>query len=78
MVSKAFKTQREFIVITSRCAKPSAAELNELLQPTSRVIQEMQSFRESNRPSKLFNHLSAVSESIPALGWIAVVSVHFP
>ncbi|KAF3833886.1 hypothetical protein F7725_025090 [Dissostichus mawsoni] len=35
-------------------------------------IHEIQSFRERNRGSNLFNHLSAVSESIPALGWVAV------
>lgn len=45
-----------------------------LLKPISEKIQEIQTFRERNRGSKMFNHLSAVSESIPALGWIAVVS----
>ncbi len=37
----------------------------------SKVIQEVQAFREKNRSSPLFNHLSAVSESVPALGWVA-------
>jgi len=32
--------------------------------------------REQNRQSKLYNHLSALSESILALGWIMVVSYH--
>lgn len=50
-------------------------ELNDLLRPISEQIQEVQSFREKNRGSSLFNHLSAVSESIPALGWVAVVSI---
>uniref|UniRef100_A0A672L9F9 C-CAP/cofactor C-like domain-containing protein n=1 Tax=Sinocyclocheilus grahami TaxID=75366 RepID=A0A672L9F9_SINGR len=36
------------------------------------VIQEVQAFREKNRSSPLFNHLSAVSESVPALGWVAM------
>lgn len=45
-----------------------------LLKPISEKIQEIQMFRERNRGSAMFNHLSAVSESIPALGWIAVVS----
>ncbi len=39
----------------------------------SKVIQEVQAFREKNRSSPLFNHLSAVSESVPALGWVAIV-----
>ncbi|XP_030799291.1 adenylyl cyclase-associated protein 2 isoform X2 [Camarhynchus parvulus] len=47
-------------------------EVAMLLKPISEKIQEIQNFRERNRGSKMFNHLSAVSESIPALGWIAV------
>ena len=34
----------------------------------------LQNFREKNRASKLFNNLSSVSEAIPALGWVSVVS----
>lgn len=49
-------------------------EVAGLLKPISEKIQEIQTFRERNRGSTMFNHLSAVSESIPALGWIAVVS----
>lgn len=48
-------------------------ELHDLLKPISDHIQEIQSFRERNRGSSFFNHLSAISESIPALGWVAVV-----
>jgi adenylyl cyclase-associated protein len=48
-------------------------ELADLLKPISEKIQEIQNFRERNRGSSQFNHLSAVSESIPALGWVAVV-----
>ena len=33
----------------------------------------LQSFREKNRAIKFFNNLSAVSEAIPALGWVSVV-----
>lgn len=48
-------------------------ELADLLRPLSEQIQKVQSFREKHRGSSLFNHLSAVSESIPALGWVAMV-----
>jgi len=34
------------------------------------------SVREQNRQSKLYNHLSTLSESILALGWVMVVSIH--
>lgn len=55
------------------CVWPQT-ELSDLLRPISDQIEEIQNFREKNRGSQLFNHLSAVSESIPALGWVAVVS----
>ena len=48
-------------------------ELSDLLKPIADHIQEIQQYRERHRGSSLFNHLSAVSESIPALGWVAVV-----
>ncbi|UYV62147.1 CAP1 [Cordylochernes scorpioides] len=46
--------------------------LMNLLKPTSDKIQAIQEYRQKNRASSLFNHLSAISESIPALGWVAV------
>ena len=49
------------------------AGLTALLAPVSKVIQQVQAFREQNRSSPFFNHLSAVSESVPALGWVAMV-----
>ena len=39
------------------------------------IIIVLQEFREKNRKSKLFNHLSLVSEGIPAIGWVSVVSI---
>lgn len=53
---------------------PSDSDKQKLLLPTSKKIQEIQTLREKNRGSPFFNHLSAISESIPALGWVAVVS----
>ena len=43
-------------------------ELMSLLSPISNKIQEITEFREKNRRSEYFNHLSAISESIAALG----------
>uniref|UniRef100_A0A8C3XZL6 Adenylyl cyclase-associated protein n=1 Tax=Catharus ustulatus TaxID=91951 RepID=A0A8C3XZL6_CATUS len=72
MVRAAFQAQRSFLVLASQCQEPQENEVAVLLKPISEKIQEIQNFRERNRGSKMFNHLSAVSESIPALGWIAV------
>jgi len=72
MVDKAFKAQREFLRISSLSTKPSDGDMATILKPLADLIGEIQEFREKGRRSDLFNHLSAVSESIPALGWVTV------
>ncbi|XP_068413642.1 adenylyl cyclase-associated protein 2 [Eschrichtius robustus] len=72
MVHSAFQAQRAFLLMASHYQQPQENDVAALLKPISEKIQEIQTFRERNRGSKMFNHLSAVSESIPALGWIAV------
>lgn len=76
-VKKAFNAQLQYLTMASQSAAPHASEISSLLKPTSDQIMAIQSFREKNRTSKYFNHLSAVSESIPALGWVCVVSLPF-
>ena len=61
---------------TASCSpEPSPEELVKMLAPIAEAIQSIQRFRESNRASDHFNHLSAVSDSIPALGWVTIVSM---
>ncbi|XP_036422524.1 adenylyl cyclase-associated protein 2 isoform X1 [Colossoma macropomum] len=72
MVQNALQLQRTFLKMASSHQEPAQTELTDLLRPISDQIEEIQSFREKNRGSQLFNHLSAVSEGIPALGWVAV------
>uniref|UniRef100_H3CUV6 Cyclase associated actin cytoskeleton regulatory protein 2 n=1 Tax=Tetraodon nigroviridis TaxID=99883 RepID=H3CUV6_TETNG len=72
MVSEALQTQRRFLKMVTTHQEPAKTELHDLLKPISDHIQEIQNFRERSRGCGLFNHLSAVSESIPALGWVAV------
>lgn len=62
------------MTLASESSAPDQNDLQNLLKPTSDQIMAIQNFREKHRTSKLFNHLSAVSESIPALGWVCVVS----
>ena len=52
--------------------KPSDANMQVLLKPTAELISQIQQVREENRSSDQFHHLSAVSESIPALAWVTV------
>ncbi|CAF99379.1 unnamed protein product, partial [Tetraodon nigroviridis] len=76
MVSEALQTQRRFLKMVTTHQEPAKTELHDLLKPISDHIQEIQNFRERSRGCGLFNHLSAVSESIPALGWVAVTELH--
>jgi len=78
MVDQAFKAQREFLAISSKSKQPAGPALQQLLKPTSDKISEIQAFREKSRRSDFFNHLSAISESIPALGWVAVAPAPSP
>lgn len=72
LVQKAFAAQFEYIKLATTIAQPPANKQQELLKPTSDQISAIQSLREKNRTSPFFNHLSAISESIPALGWVCV------
>lgn len=73
ILENAFKAQRNFIAVVSRSKKPSDNVLQELLKPTSDLIAQAQDYREKHRNNKdAFNHLSAISEGIPALGWVMV------
>ncbi|KAM5182085.1 adenylyl cyclase-associated protein 1 isoform 1-T3 [Mantella aurantiaca] len=72
LLHAAINLQREVLVKASQFQQPDEKNLAALLAPLSSQIQTVQDFREKNRGSKQFNHLSAVSESVPALGWVAV------
>nr|XP_033811569.1 adenylyl cyclase-associated protein 1 isoform X2 [Geotrypetes seraphini] len=72
MVLTGLKTERSILLTASMCQQPSENELSSFLAPLSEQILKVQNFREKNRGSKAFNHLSAVGESVPALGWVAV------
>jgi len=78
MLDKAFKAQREFLRVASKSKVPSAGDVNTLLKPTADVITEIQEYREKMRRSDFFNHLSALSEAIPALGWVTVSPAPVP
>lgn len=78
-VVKAFAAQADLIKLAANCAKPAGApnspEFAKLLKPIQEALIAVTEIREKNRGERvLFNHLSAVSEGIPAVGWVAVVS----
>lgn len=72
MMKKVLDCQRQLLVTAASSQKPSDAELGNLLKPLSNLIQQVQNFRETSRTSPLFNHLSAVSETVPGFFWVTV------
>ena len=72
LFSDAIEAQKQFIMKATKHAKPTDAELQKILEPQVKAIGAVCEFREASRRSKFFNHLSSVSEAIPALSWIMV------
>ncbi|CAG9864529.1 unnamed protein product [Phyllotreta striolata] len=72
LVRDAFNAQFQFVQLASESSQPSNNDLMNLLGPTSEKIRQIQDYREKHRTSPYFNHLSAISESIPALGWVTI------
>lgn len=78
LVRDAFNAQLQYIQLANDSAQPSQNEIISFLKPTSDKISAIQNYREKHRSSPLFNHLSAISESIPALGWVTVTPAPAP
>jgi len=78
MVEAAFKAHRAYLEIATKAKKPSDGELPMLQKPMADKMAEIETFREKGRRCDYFNHLSAISESIPALGWINMAPTPAP
>lgn len=78
IVEKGFNELRNLIVVASKSKRPSDDDLRKLLTPLSKVMEEAADYRQSKRPEDSFNHLSAVSEAIKAIGWPAVPNTPVP
>lgn len=72
LVQKVFDAQKTFILLAAKHSKPADSDLQKILEPQVKAITAVTEFRETSRRSKYFNHLSAVSEAIPAVSWICV------
>ncbi|XP_030753410.1 adenylyl cyclase-associated protein 2 [Sitophilus oryzae] len=72
LVQGAFNAQLQYIQLAAESAQPGQADVVNLLKPTSDKIGAIQEFSEKHRTSPFFNHLAAISASIPALGWVTV------
>ncbi|KAI9780406.1 MAG: hypothetical protein M1816_002864 [Peltula sp. TS41687] len=73
-VFKAFGAQRKILIVATKAKKPEVQSplYMEILTELQRQMGSVGDFREMNRGSPFFSHLSAVSEGIRVLGWITV------
>jgi len=72
LLADAFNAHKDVVTIAARNNVPKPADLLAILKTLSGCISTLQEFRDKNRSSKQFNHLSALSEGIPFLGWVSV------
>jgi adenylyl cyclase-associated protein len=71
-VLRAVEAQKTMIGIAATSKKPADSVLQQLIKATSDAMSEVTTIRDKNRTNKFFNNLSAISEGIPALGWVLV------
>ncbi|CAG8488478.1 6191_t:CDS:2 [Ambispora gerdemannii] len=77
-VEDIFIAQRDFLDVAIKSIKPDTRTFAELIKPTLQALEKVCEYRENNRPSPFFNHLSTVGEGIGALGWVTVESKTAP
>ncbi|CAG9770956.1 unnamed protein product [Ceutorhynchus assimilis] len=79
LVQGAFQAQLAFLYLAEGCSRPTSQDsLVSLLKPTSDKISAIQEYAEKHRSPEWNNHLTAISTSIPALGWVTLTAVPAP
>lgn len=71
-MAKALQCQKQLLATASKSKKPDQAALSELVKPMATLVQQIVDIREKNRMSPQFNHLSTISEGVPALSWVMI------
>ncbi|KIO17541.1 hypothetical protein M407DRAFT_246716, partial [Tulasnella calospora MUT 4182] len=74
LVKNLLETQRDIIYCATQCAKPAGTDFPTVLKPLIDGLDAITKLKEANRAGPhrdLFDHLSAVADGAPAVGWIA-------
>jgi len=77
-LTRLFDAQQQFLRQAVQSKKPDDKEVTNAIKPQSNEMTAITDFTSKNRKSPLFNHLSAISEGIPALGWILIAPTPAP
>lgn len=78
LVQNAVQSHWQIVELAAKVKKPSQDDWNNMLKSTGSLIQKVEEFKQKHRAHNLFNHLAAISESIPALGWVNVAPTPAP
>ncbi|KAI8060944.1 adenylate cyclase associated N terminal-domain-containing protein [Gongronella butleri] len=71
LVAEAIQAERDIIRVSTLAQKPdmSSPTFATLITPIQTALMAVVDIKDKNRGNAQFNHLSAVAEAIPALGW---------
>lgn len=78
LVADAFRELRNIIEISCKAKEPTGNDATKIMKCLSEKIQGIMAYKDANRRSEQFNHLAAIAESIPALGWVTVKPTPVP
>ncbi|KAG8953172.1 hypothetical protein FRC00_006467, partial [Tulasnella sp. 408] len=81
LVRTLLETQRDIIYCATQCAKPAGTDLPTILKPLIDGLEAISKLKDANRAGphrELFDHLSAVADGAPAVGWVAASSQQGP
>ncbi|KAA8499829.1 Adenylyl cyclase-associated protein 1 [Porphyridium purpureum] len=79
LVKQAFEKEYAFLLEAAKMQKPSDDEVGKMIAPIGEIMGSIQKIAADTPPSdEFFNHVSAWSESIPALGWVMAESKPVP
>eukprot|EP01128_Nolandella_sp_AFSM9_P010313 TRINITY_DN70_c0_g1_i1.p1 TRINITY_DN70_c0_g1~~TRINITY_DN70_c0_g1_i1.p1 ORF type:complete len:723 (-),score=265.99 TRINITY_DN70_c0_g1_i1:83-2251(-) len=74
----AIKAERDFLEKAIAMKDPGEDAIPAMIAPISELMQKVGAIKDSARGDAFFNHLTAVAEGIPALGWIVVPKTPAP
>lgn len=73
-VSVVFELLRNFVWFAAGKAKPGNDEIIQKTKPIQKILEEIAELKDSKKGTPTYNHLCAIADGIPAVGWINVVS----
>lgn len=66
---------RALLLAAGSCTKPDAKAFATLQEPIAKEVTAVMQVPEKNRKERVwYNHLMVISEGIPSVGWVGVVS----